>query len=169
MSVKKTLLFRRAFALQSSSRNWYPAPDLVFFKLISWRVFFSGRVLFFTDTGIAVHKHSCLLMTLFRSPLGRLRACLCFCGCMKDSFERISIVCTVSSFEDSYERISIVCLCFCGCMKDIFLRRAVRDTIKSARLYNSPVITRINSHKKYIFYNDYDPIQGLFENELGER
>lgn len=42
------------------------------------------------------------------------------------------------------------------------------DTIKSARLYNSPSITRKNSHKKSVFFNLYDPVQGLFKNEKGE-
>ena len=42
------------------------------------------------------------------------------------------------------------------------------DEIHNARIYNSPSITRKNSHKQQIFYNDNDPVQGLFKSELGE-
>ena len=38
--------FRRAFALQHSSRNCYPAPDLVFLKVNFPRVLVSGGVFF---------------------------------------------------------------------------------------------------------------------------
>ena len=35
-----------------SSRNCSPTPDLVFFSIILPRVFYSGGVLLFTDTGV---------------------------------------------------------------------------------------------------------------------
>ena len=44
-------LLCQPFALQSCSRNCYPAPDLVCFKPDSARVLLSGGVFFFTDTG----------------------------------------------------------------------------------------------------------------------
>ena len=37
--------------MRPSSRNYNPAPDLVLRKLILRRVFFSGAVFLFTDTG----------------------------------------------------------------------------------------------------------------------
>lgn len=37
--------------------------------------------------------------------------------------------------------------------------------IKQVRIYNSPSITAKNSHKKYVFYHEYDPIHGLFKKE----
>ena len=47
----KIIPFRRAFALQSFSRNCYPAPDHVPRKPIFLYVFFSRRAFLFTDTG----------------------------------------------------------------------------------------------------------------------
>lgn len=38
--------------------------------------------------------------------------------------------------------------------------------IKQVRLYNSPSITKQNDHKKIVFWNKYDPIQGIFRNEI---
>ena len=49
-----TAPFRTAFALQGGSTISFPAPDLVFFRRIFPRVFFSGGVFFFTDTGISL-------------------------------------------------------------------------------------------------------------------
>ena len=45
------LPFTRAFAFQHSSINYSPAPDVVFLKLISPRVLFSGGV-FFSQTPV---------------------------------------------------------------------------------------------------------------------
>ena len=45
--------FRKASAVQNSSRNSYPARDLVFSWLTLPRVFFSGGVFLFADAGIA--------------------------------------------------------------------------------------------------------------------
>ena len=39
--------------------------------------------------------------------------------------------------------------------------------IKQVRLYNSPTISAANSHKKDIFYHELDPMQGLYENDVG--
>ena len=50
LSVKQNNPPVRASAVQSSSRNCSPAPDLVFFNIIFPRILFSGGVLFFTDT-----------------------------------------------------------------------------------------------------------------------
>ena len=44
--------FRRALAMQSSGINCSPAPDLVLLELILLRVFLSGGVSLFTDTGM---------------------------------------------------------------------------------------------------------------------
>ena len=49
----KHIIFVRAIALQSSSRNCSPAFDLVLWKLIFQRAF-SGGVFWFADTGIIV-------------------------------------------------------------------------------------------------------------------
>ena len=51
VSVKTHSFFLPAFALQSSSRNSSPAPDLLCFMLIVTRVSSSGGVLLFTDAG----------------------------------------------------------------------------------------------------------------------
>ena len=51
VSVNKNTLLARAFALQNSSRNSSPVPDLEFFRLISPGVFFSRGVFFFADAG----------------------------------------------------------------------------------------------------------------------
>ena len=50
--LSKNTPFLRAFALQLSSRHFSPAPDLVLFRLIVPRVFFSGGVFLLTDTSI---------------------------------------------------------------------------------------------------------------------
>ena len=46
MSLTKSIPFRRALALQSLSRNCYPAPNLVLRKPIFLIQSFSGGVLF---------------------------------------------------------------------------------------------------------------------------
>ena len=47
-SEKKTLLFTRAFALQTGSRNSSPAPELALFKLIVAVVLLSAGVFSFS-------------------------------------------------------------------------------------------------------------------------
>ena len=40
--------------------------------------------------------------------------------------------------------------------------------IKQVRLYSSPTISSTNSYKQHIFYHELDPIQGLYENDVGK-
>ena len=56
--TKNNSSFPRASALQNSSRNSSPAPLLMFFKLIFPRVFLSGGVFLFTDTGSLLTKQN---------------------------------------------------------------------------------------------------------------
>ena len=57
VSVNKDIPFTRASALQNSSINASPAPELVFSNLMVPRAFFSGGV-FFSDTGTSGRFHS---------------------------------------------------------------------------------------------------------------
>ena len=41
--------------------------------------------------------------------------------------------------------------------------------IKHARIYNSPSITRGHSDKRYVLYNAFDPIYGLFKNQKDQQ
>ena len=61
-AVKKNTPFLPAFALQNSSINPSPAPELELLKLIFARVFFSGGVFVQTPVGLDTRQRGVLWM-----------------------------------------------------------------------------------------------------------